>query len=88
MDDYSILFEQLAAATSEGLAPATGDISRIELDEIAELRASLGLAEKRLARLQELSDTVPRREIEAAQSELASHRERISSSMVASTFTR
>jgi cobalt-zinc-cadmium efflux system membrane fusion protein len=31
-----------------------------------------GLAEKRLARLQELSDTVPRREIEAAQSELAS----------------
>ncbi|MBN8503160.1 MAG: HlyD family efflux transporter periplasmic adaptor subunit [Burkholderiales bacterium] len=58
--------------------PVAGALERSgQAAQIAELRASLGLAEKRLARLQELSDTVPRREIEAAQSELASHRERI-----------
>ncbi|MBB3178005.1 biotin carboxyl carrier protein [Variovorax sp. Sphag1AA] len=40
--------------------------------QLAELRAARSLAEKRLARLKELSDTVPRKEIEAAESELAS----------------
>lgn len=40
--------------------------------QLAELRAAKTLAEKRLARLRELSDTVPRKEIEAAESEVAS----------------
>lgn len=40
--------------------------------QLAELQATRALAEKRLARLKELSDTVPRKDIEAAQSELAS----------------
>lgn len=40
--------------------------------QLAELRAARTLAGKRLARLQELSDTVPRKEIEAVESELAS----------------
>lgn len=38
--------------------------------QVAELQAQHGLARKRLARLQELADTVPHKEIEAAQSEL------------------
>ncbi|MET4580407.1 efflux RND transporter periplasmic adaptor subunit [Ottowia thiooxydans] len=45
--------------------------------QLAELRAAKGLADKRAARLQELSDTVPRKEIEAAQSEAGSLAERI-----------
>ncbi|NML17076.1 HlyD family efflux transporter periplasmic adaptor subunit [Azohydromonas sp. G-1-1-14] len=40
--------------------------------QLAELRASRDLAQKRLARLRELADTVPRKEIEAAESEVAS----------------
>ena len=40
--------------------------------QLAELRAARDLAEKRVARLKELSDTVPRKEIETAESELAS----------------
>ncbi len=40
--------------------------------QLAELGASRSLARKRLARLQELSDTVPRKEIEVAESEVAS----------------
>jgi membrane fusion protein, heavy metal efflux system len=40
--------------------------------QLAELRAARALAAKRLARLQELSDTVPRKEVEAVESELAS----------------
>ena len=40
--------------------------------QLAELRAARALADKRLARLKELSDTVPRKEIEVAESELAS----------------
>lgn len=38
--------------------------------QLAELQAARGLAEKRLARLRELADTVPGKEIEAAESEL------------------
>lgn len=40
--------------------------------QLGQLRAARALAEKRLARLNELADTVPRKEIEAAESELAS----------------
>ena len=40
--------------------------------QLAELRAAKALADKRIARLQELADTVPRKEIEAAQSEATS----------------
>ena len=44
---------------------------------MAELRAQRGLADKRLARLKELADTVPRKDIEAAESELHSLGERV-----------
>lgn len=40
--------------------------------QLAELRAAHALAQKRLARLKDLSDTVPAKDIEAAESELAS----------------
>lgn len=40
--------------------------------ELAQLRAARQLAEQRMARLRELSDTVPRKDIEAAASEVAS----------------
>lgn len=43
-----------------------------QLAQLAELKAAQQLAQKRLARLQLLADTVPRREIEAAESELQS----------------
>ncbi len=45
--------------------------------QLAELRAAKALADKRLARLQELADTVPRKEIEAVESEGASLAARI-----------
>lgn len=45
--------------------------------QLAELRAAKGLADKRAARLQELADTVPRKDIEVAQSEAQSLSERI-----------
>jgi cobalt-zinc-cadmium efflux system membrane fusion protein len=41
------------------------------------LKASQGLAEKRLNRLRELADTVPKKEIEAAESEVASLKGRL-----------
>lgn len=44
--------------------------------QLAELRASRSLAEKQLARLKELSDTVPQKEIEAVEADLASLRAR------------
>ena len=40
--------------------------------QLAELRAAKSLADKRVARLKELADTVPRKDIEAAESEVAS----------------
>jgi cobalt-zinc-cadmium efflux system membrane fusion protein len=40
--------------------------------QLAELQAAKVLAEKRLVRLRELSDTVPRKEIEASESEVSS----------------
>ena len=45
--------------------------------QIAEWQAQRGLAEQRLTRLKQLADSVPRKEIEAAESELASLRARI-----------
>ena len=57
---------------------ATAAIERSsQAAQIAELRAARTLAEKRLARLRDLSDTVPRKEIEAVESELASLSARI-----------
>lgn len=65
-----------AVRRGEVLAHVVSSASAIERSnqaaQLAELRARRALAEKRLARLQALSDTVPRKEIEAAQSELAS----------------
>ena len=45
--------------------------------QLAELRAAKSLADKRVARLRELADTVPRKDIEAAESEAQSLAERI-----------
>lgn len=45
--------------------------------QLAELRAAKALADKRVARLQELADTVPRKDIEAAESEATSLTQRI-----------
>ena len=53
--------------------PSTAPLERSVLaPQLAELRSARALAEKRLARLKSLSDTVPRKEIEAAESEFAS----------------
>lgn len=58
--------------------PSTGNLERAnQLAQAAELRASKALAEKRVARLRELADTVPRKDIEAAESELTSFNERL-----------
>jgi hypothetical protein len=58
--------------------PASGSLERsAQAAQLAELRAARALAEKRLARLKELADSVPRKEIEALESELASLSERI-----------
>ncbi len=55
------------------VVPSAGQIERSnQMAQLAELRAAKVLAEKRVARLKELADTVPRKEIEAAESELAS----------------
>ena len=55
------------------VVPSAGAIERSnQAAQLAELRASRSLAEKRLARLNELADTVPRKDIEAAESEVAS----------------
>lgn len=55
------------------VVPSAGQIERSnQMAQLAELRAAKSLAEKRLARLQELADTVPKKEIEAAESEIAS----------------
>ena len=55
------------------LTPASGQLERAgQAAQLAELKAAHALAERRLARLQELADTVPAREIDAAQSELGS----------------
>ena len=61
------------------VVPSTAPIERSnQAAQLAELRAARALADKRIARLQELADTVPRKEIEAAESEAASLTARIS----------
>ena len=55
------------------VVPAAGMIERSNQSaQLAELRAAKGLAVKRLARLKELADTIPRKEIESAESEIES----------------
>lgn len=58
--------------------PAIGSVERAgQAAQLAELQSALGLAEKKLARQQALEGTLPRKEIEATQAELASLRQRI-----------
>ena len=55
------------------VVPTTGAIERSnQMSQQAELRAARSLTEKRVARLKELADTVPRKDLEAAESELLS----------------
>jgi hypothetical protein len=52
------------------VVPSAAPIERSnQAAQLAELRAAKALADKRVARLKELADTVPRKEIEAAESE-------------------
>jgi cobalt-zinc-cadmium efflux system membrane fusion protein len=58
--------------------PSAGSLERAsQAAQLAELRAARDLANKRLARLRELADTVPRKDIEALESEVASLDERL-----------
>jgi membrane fusion protein, heavy metal efflux system len=60
------------------VVPSTAPIERSnQTAQLAELRATKSLVDKRVARLKELSDTVPRKDIEAAESEAASLVDRI-----------
>lgn len=60
------------------VVPTAGAIERSnQLAQQAELRAARDLAARRVARLQELADTVPRKDIEAAESELHSLTQRL-----------
>lgn len=55
------------------VTPSTAPLERANQSaQLAEIRASQLLAQRRLVRLQALSDTVPRKEIEAVESEVAS----------------
>jgi membrane fusion protein, heavy metal efflux system len=61
------------------VVPSSSSIERSNQNaQLAELRASKELAEKRLARMRELEGTIPRKEIEAVQSEIASLTARVS----------
>ena len=60
------------------VVPTAGAIERSnQVAQQAELRAAHALAAKRVARLKELADTVPRKDIEAAESELQSLTQRL-----------
>jgi cobalt-zinc-cadmium efflux system membrane fusion protein len=60
------------------VVPSAAPIERSnQAAQLAELRAAKTLADKRIARLQELADAVPRKEIEAVESEAASLAARI-----------
>jgi multidrug efflux pump subunit AcrA (membrane-fusion protein) len=60
------------------VVPAVSSVDQSsQLAQFAEIRAAKSLAEKKLARLVELTDTVPRKEIEAAESEFVSLTERL-----------
>jgi membrane fusion protein, heavy metal efflux system len=55
------------------VVPSAAPIERSNQNaQLAELRAAKSLADKRVARLKELADTVPRKDIEAAESEAQS----------------
>ncbi|MFM2066155.1 MAG: hypothetical protein RLZZ584_1064 [Pseudomonadota bacterium] len=59
------------------VTPSAGALEKsTQQAQLAELRAARALADKRLARLRELADTVARKEIEAAEAELAGLAER------------
>ncbi len=58
--------------------PSSGQIERAnQTAQISELRATKSLSEKRLARQKELIDTIPRKEIDATESEILSVSARI-----------
>lgn len=58
--------------------PSTGALERAnQVAQAAELRSTRALAEKRLARLKQLEGTVPQKEVEAAEAEVASAKERL-----------
>ena len=58
--------------------PSTGTIERAnQAAQAAEMRANLSLAEKRLARLQQLEGSVPQKDIDAAKAEVQSFAERL-----------
>lgn len=60
------------------VVPSAAPIERAnQAAQWAELRAAKALADKRVARLKELADTVPRKDMEAAESEAQSLAERI-----------
>ena len=60
------------------VVPASGAIERSnQAALLAELKSALGLAEKRLNRFRELADTVPRKEIDAAEAEVSSLKGRL-----------
>jgi len=60
------------------VVPTAGAIERSnQVAQQAELRAAQALAAKRVARLKELADTVPRKDIETAESELQSLTQRL-----------
>lgn len=60
------------------VVPSAAPIERSnQAAQLAELRAAKALADKRVARLKELADTVPRKDIEAAESEAQSLADRI-----------
>lgn len=61
------------------VVPSAAPLERAsQASQLAELRAAQALADKRVARLKELADTVPRKDIEAAESEVASLGARLS----------
>lgn len=60
------------------VVPSAAPIERSnQAAQLAELRAAKALADKRVARLKELADTVPRKDIESAESEAQSLAERM-----------
>jgi membrane fusion protein, heavy metal efflux system len=61
------------------VVPSVGNVERSNQSaQLAELRAAKMLAEKRLARMKELADTIPRKEIDAVESEIYSINGRMS----------
>ena len=71
------------------VVPSASQIERSnQAAQLAELRASRALAEKRVARLKQLADTIPRKEIEVAESEIVSLSGRIAAVGAGPVHTR